>query len=279
MQLTLPPLTPEATGTIVPTPDITIIPPPPPLPIDAIPAPKYDYKCVSSGVGTDKEIQCITPDMTFVQKVSHVMFMEGSISSVQLMVDMLQVVLNDDYYAWTCSIAGCTSLEYRAINPNKIPWSDITLDQFERLTLYILSQPYYPNKTNSGKAGLALSFPAWNGWAQPLPWGAINSIYPGKLHNYDYTEQAVQLMLDNCVGFDLISGDACISLTTQSGHVYFAQHPIRVVSVTYVYSTANHLLGCGAPVVAFDKIDAGNGNWQYVQFLTKSGISFDKKCQ
>ena len=246
------PPTPGKASATVPAPKVSITPPPIPKTIDSIPAPAYKYGCVASGAGTDKEIQCITPDMTFIQKVSHVMFMEGSANSVQLLVDMLQVVLNDDYYAWTCSAVKCTSLEYRAINPNKISWADITPDQFQRLTLYILSQPYYP-----GIYDKTISFPAWNGWGQPLQWGLINSTYPAEVRNYNYTEQAVQLMLDNCVGFDLISGYSCINLTSKTGRIYFAQHPIRVVNVTYVYSTLNSLLGCGAPIRHSTKLMPG----------------------
>jgi ribosomal protein L24E len=268
VQLTFPPRTLEATGTAITA--MAAVPSPTPLPIDSIPAPKYDYGCVPSGAGTDEEIECITPEMTFVQKVSHVMFMEGSIDSVQLLVDTLQVVLNDDYYVWTCSLVKCSSLEFRAVNPNKIPWADMTSDQFQRLTLYVLSQPYVIIETPHA---------VWNGWELPMKKGVIFSTYPVKVRNYNYTEEAVQQMVDNCVGYDLVSGYTCINLTVKTGRVYFAQHSIRVTSVTNTYSTTNHLLGCGAPVVAFDKIDIGNGDWEYVQFLTSAGSNYDKPCQ
>jgi hypothetical protein len=233
---------------------------------DAIPPAKYDYGCVPSGVGTNLEIRCITLDMSFVDKITHVMFMEGGGDSVQLMVDLLQVVLNDDYNAWTCSIFNCTNLTYRALNPNKIPWADITTDQFERLTLFVLSQPYHIVK---------IEYPVWNGWGLPLKWGSIQQ-YPGKVRNYDYTEQAVQLMLDNCVGFDLVSGYTCIILQTKSGGMYYSQHPVRVTSVTNVYSTTGYTLCPGAPVVAIDRVDAGGGKWEYVSFLTAAGMPYDR---
>ena len=269
------PVTPAIIETLSPTPNTAITPPP--VLTDAIPAAKYDYvdtdgyiTCTPFAAGTDEEIQCVTPDMPFVDKVAHAVFLESYNNiNMSFTMDLLQLLLNEDYNAWTCSIRNCTSLEHRALNPLRIPWSNITPDQFERLTLYIMSEPYYPSLTNR-----TLAFPVWNSWSRPLLLGdAKTNSYPD---NYTYTVQAVQQMLDKCVGFNLISGYACNTLTTKSGQKFFAQHAVRPVDVLYVYETTNHLL-CNAPVMATDTIRVGN-DVIYAQFLTRSGAGYDRSC-
>jgi hypothetical protein len=258
MTLTLEPsFTPTLEPTFTPTSTFTPMPA-----MDNIPPAKYDYDCQASD-----GVVCVNTSMEFDQKVAHTLFMEGTGDGLQLLVDLVQVMHNRAIAAWECSINECGVENLESINPQKIPWSQITDDQARRLILYILSIPY----TSRGE-----THPAWNGWSQEMEMGKIQELYPRKHKNYLYTVQAVNDWLQNCVGYDHEDGqDTCIFLHLDNGKVLRPQHPICAENVLYVYATTNRLLGGDAPVVAYDKMDYGTFVI-YVQFLTLSGAQFDK---
>jgi hypothetical protein len=236
--------------------------PEPPKPKDNIPAPKYDYGCkIRAGV------ECVNATMSFDEQVAHVLFMEGSSDGLQLLVDMLQVVDNRTVNAWECSIDDCGVAELAALNPHKIPWSQITDEQAERLVLYLLSIPY----TSRGE-----THPVWNGWSQPLQMAKVREIYPRKFRNYALTLQAVKEWRAKCIRYDHADGnDTCIFLRLNSGKILRPQHAVCAHNILYVYMTKNKLLPSSAPVAAYDKLDYGS-SVVYVQFLSLGGYQFDK---
>ena len=247
---------PVSTPTIIPTITPTAI-----IKNDNIPDGKYDYGCEPSD-----GIECVNPSMSFDEQVAHVLFKEGSSDGLQLLVDMLQVMDNRAVNAWECSIYDCGVEELHSLNPQKIPWSEITDEQAERLILYILSAPY----TSRGE-----THPAWNGWSQPLEMKKIVELYPRKLKNYEYTLKAVKEWRENCIGYNHEDGnDTCIFLELDNGKVLRPQHAICAQNVLYVYMTQDRLLSRFAPVVAYDKLDYGDFV-VYVQFLTLNGYQFD----
>lgn len=229
-------------------------------PLDNIPEPKYDYGCVAS-----EGVDCVNPSMSFEEQVGHTLAKEGSLDGLQLLVDMVQVMHNRAVNAWECSINDCGVDNLAALNPQKIPWSEISEDQARRLMLYVLSIPY----TSRGE-----THPAFNGWSRPLEMAKVET-YKRKYRNYLYTVQAARGWLENCVGYDHEDGnDTCIFLELDKGKVIRPQHAICAENVLYVYMTENRLLPDDAPVVAYDKLDYGEFA-VYVQFLTRPGHMWD----
>jgi hypothetical protein len=65
------------------------------------------------------------------------------------------------------------------VNPEYRMYTDTTQDERERLAMYVLSRPY---KAETGKI-----FPAWNVWAVPFQWKAVEEIpYSHKLWEQVY---------------------------------------------------------------------------------------------
>jgi hypothetical protein len=232
-----------------------------PLARDTIPAAKYDYGCQET-----EWTQCVTSSMTFDEQVAHTLAAEGSMDGLQLLVDMLQVMHNRAVNAWECSIYECGVPELERLNPNKIPWSEITQEQGERLMLYLLSQPY----TSRGK-----TYPVWNGWSQKLELLKISKLYPHKLRNYELTLRAVKYWRENCIGYDHADeNDTCIFLKLDTGKVIRPQHSVCPTNVLYVYAHSDSILRAGSSLAAVDKLDYGN-RVVYVHFLTAGGYLYD----
>ena len=149
------------------------------------------------------------------------------------------------------------------INPNNVPWAEITPDQFERLALYIVSQPYHVIKQEH---------PAWNGWEQPLP---IGNIHQTQLTTRMLTtvEIAVEAWSANCVGYAPTIKESCIEAEGYYGRFFMPQPGVRNTNVLYIYSTEGHLLK-NAPIKAVDAVTFG-GRTLYVQFLTLPGVNFN----
>ena len=180
--------------------------------------------------------------------------MEGGGENIQLLVDMLQVLQNEMYSAWTNN---------PIINPDNIPWANITPDQFERLALYIVSQPYHVIKQEHS---------VWNGWEQPLPIGNIKSTQL-TMNMLTTVKTAVETWRNNCVGYSPFIKESCIEAEGYHGIFFIPQPGVRKTNVLYFYVTEGHLLK-NAPIKAVDVVIFG-GKTEYVQFLTSSGASYN----
>ena len=103
---------------------------------------------------------CITRDTPLQEAIVRTIYMEGGTAKFFIAVDILQVLDNTMRNAWDCwSFTPC-SQEWSDINSSHVPYSETTRDIRERLAVYILSRPY----ESQGH-----SYPAWNGWALPMP--------------------------------------------------------------------------------------------------------------
>ena len=108
---------------------------PPPFPYLNIPGPQND--------GSDDDPVTAITDM---------LMGEGGSSNLQMAADVLMILFNRMRYAWTCNGRVCVNPALRAINPGRIPWEQITPDQFVRLAVFIAAQ--------DGSKGV----PAFNAW-------------------------------------------------------------------------------------------------------------------
>ena len=108
---------------------------------------------------------------------------EGGGLSTEVAADLIQILQNRMELAWNCGslppfvdtgdgtihhlILQCPA-QWMAINPTKIPWADISKDDFLGLAIYLMAEPYI-----SG----GITFPAWNGWSTPLDQDTISHDY------------------------------------------------------------------------------------------------------
>lgn len=159
--ITLTPFTPISKSEIVTsisTPTIII-----PTPNDAIPTPDYFYlSCLPS-----PQIKCIIANTPVTDVLARVIFLEGGGIIAQAAPDILQVIHNKLWASWTCSTReNCIVLAWKLLNPNNISWEKISQEQFVRLLLWGLSESY--------TGGDGVKYPAFNVWATPFDWTAVN---------------------------------------------------------------------------------------------------------
>jgi len=140
------------------TPTIIILP----TPNDAILTPDYSYlSCVPSS-----QI-CITSNTPIAEVLTRVIFLEGGGIIAQAAPDILQVIHNKMWASWTCDMReNCIVSTWKLLNPNNISWEEISQEQFTRLLLWGLSESY--------TGGDGMKYPAFNVWAIPFDWAAIN---------------------------------------------------------------------------------------------------------
>ncbi len=131
-----------------PTETSTPTEPPPPINTPSLPdcpAPTY-YVCSASGSNV-----CIDPAIhSPVEQIAHTVFGEGGAFGGSVAANIIQTVLNRAYIYWEIT-------HHAGINPNNIPWNQMTRKQLTDLFLFILSEP-----TGNGH-------PAYNAWEAPYP--------------------------------------------------------------------------------------------------------------
>lgn len=196
-----------------------------------IPEARYDYACNSSTVR-----KCIEEEDAINTKIAHVLSMEGAGLSLQAGPDVLQLLHNRMYHAWTCSSLGerCSNAEWKKLNPEEIPWDEMTPETFQKLVLYIMSQPYV------GWDGQ--EYAAFNGWHMPLNTRAIERNPLAKRYWEDLIVMVDKWLVE---GIGAPSEEAGIVLidTDSTGYVheYQPQAGIRDIAVQYMYATYDHL--------------------------------------
>jgi RHS repeat-associated protein len=116
------------------------------LPPPVIPSPAY-YQCANSGYNL-----CVTSNDDPVIQITHTIFGEGGALSDQAAANIFQTILNRAFIYWTQHHAG--------INPDNIPWGQISKEQLAKLVLFILSEPYNGSDGNQ--------YPAYNAWGVAL---------------------------------------------------------------------------------------------------------------
>jgi hypothetical protein len=157
--------------TLVVTPTITTTPvlintPEPLVMINAIPTPFY-FPCRETAVGS-----CIRKDTPAIEAIARTIYGEGGAVNLQLAVDMIQVLDNAMFNEWNCDT--CT-INVRL--DNRL-YTETTIDERERLAMYVLSRPYTVGKN---------TYPAWNCWEKTFPWKAISETpYSQKLWDKVY---------------------------------------------------------------------------------------------
>jgi hypothetical protein len=261
---------PVATGTAVPTAVATeVIVDVVEVEVDPIqgniPDAIYTYPCFES-----VSSECVEEGDPLSKIVTHVLWAEGGSVSNQASVDVLQVIHNRMFNAWTCSIWAnpCPNAEWQKLNPDKIPWAMINEATFEKLALYILSQPYM------GVDGI--QYAALNGWHIAINTAALE-YERSPLLNHMYKNQTI--MVENWIknGRGASIEEAGIELvdTTTTGytHTYQPQMAIRDSRILYFYATKNHWAEMKR--VAYDYVDDGSGNRLIIQFTYISGYNED----
>ena len=138
---------------------ICIYTPPSPENDPNIPEPEYNDNCEETA-----QLSCINEGDNSVTQISHTIYGEGGAGSQQTAANILQVTLNRSYNYWTCwESSGCLNHDY--INDrSRIPWENITIQQFEDLLLFVLSEPY-------GNEA------AFNAWTEPYPYYSTGTTY------------------------------------------------------------------------------------------------------
>jgi RHS repeat-associated protein len=122
--------------------------PPPPINTPSLPdcPPPTYYVCSASGSNV-----CIDPAIhSPVEQIAHTVFGEGGAFGGSVAANIIQTVLNRAYIYWEIT-------HHSGINPNNIPWNQMTRKQLTDLFLFILSEP-----TGNGH-------PAYNAWEAPYP--------------------------------------------------------------------------------------------------------------
>ena len=117
--------------------------PPPPINTPSLPdcPPPTYYICSASGSNV-----CIDPAIhSSVEQIAHTVFGEGGAFGGSVAANIIQTVLNRAYIYWEIT-------HHSGINPNNIPWNQMTRKQLTDLFLFILSEPTdgYP-AYNAGK--------------------------------------------------------------------------------------------------------------------------------
>lgn len=196
-----------------------------------IPEAIYDYACNSSTVR-----KCIEEGDPINTKIAHVLSMEGAGLSLQAGPDVLQLLHNRMYHAWTCASLGekCSNAEWKKLNPEEIPWDKVTPETFQKLVLYIMSQPY------TGWDGQ--EYAAFNGWHMPLNTRALERNPLAKRYWEDLITMVDKWLVE---GIGAPSEEAGIVLidTDSTGYTHELQPQtgIRDVAVQYMYATYDHL--------------------------------------
>jgi hypothetical protein len=198
--------------------------------VNNIPEPVFDYGCIEKN-GT----LCIKSSDTSAVIIEHVLWAEGGGISNQMAVNVLQIAHNRMYYAWTCSINNCSNQGWINLNPDHIPWGSIDSKTFEKLALYIMSQPYY---TADG-----IKYSSFNGWHVPVDMPAIERI-PLLKRMYDSQYDMVLVWLELGVGADVEKTNISLVYADNTGkvlHIYEPYTTLRKSSVQYFYSTIDYL--------------------------------------
>lgn len=207
-------------------PDVVVTPEPAveePI-ADAIPPADWNYDhCLPTGGN-----YCLSSSDSLSRIITHIVYREGGGVDLPTAPNLLQLLQNRLVNAWTCSITSCPNLIWQSLNPNKIPWENITKDQFDRLVLFIISQPYVNNGYRS---------PAFDSMALPLNMKAVQE-QPALRKNWDAIEAMVDRWLVDGVGtpreVNFIYIDSWWD-TTQ----YRVASPIVAKHVMFVYCTYN----------------------------------------
>jgi hypothetical protein len=231
-----------------------------------IPDPRFDFVCIGTRVRG-----CVNQSDTVAKMIEHVLWSEGGSLSHQFAVDIMQTIHNRMYSAWTCSLrkTTCSNPLWVNLNPDKVQWGNINQKTFERLALYILSQPYTSWNGNE--------YPAYNGWGMAIDLKDISrSTYLTGLYR-DQLTMIENWLLDG-IGSDVIDAQIEVIELDSSGkviHMYQPQMEIRDSGVQYVYTTINYTMDINPEaIVALDFVDAG-GNRYYLQFTYLSGYNED----
>jgi hypothetical protein len=165
-----------------------------------IPAPYWNY--VGICIPKNDQQRCLTSDDDPEFIISWVVYNEGGGASLQIAANLLQLLHNRMYYAWTCHsipkvqdtgshkfYGGCTS-EWEKINPNDIPWTEITKQEYLNLALYVMAQPYILNGSTQ---------PAWNSWVVPI-YKNSDELYPDLKFKWNAVSIAVHSWLETSYG-------------------------------------------------------------------------------
>jgi hypothetical protein len=244
-----PPTVQPAASKIAPATATSTKIPPTDMPQDAIPAARFDYFC-DARMG-----RCVQSTDTTASIVTHVLFNEGGGVSNGIAADVLQIIHNRCVSAWTCSYrADCYNPYWVMLNPKHIAWEEIGQDAFERLILYLLSQPYL--------GGNGKYYAAFNGWYLPLPWEKIqgNTV---SMRLYDAQYLAVENWLINGRGAPVYAPNIQI-IDGYDGHEWEPQAALRNINVQYFFSTINKMPDFTP--VACDSVAYGDGDVMYVCF-------------
>jgi hypothetical protein len=124
--------TPSPIPSETPTPTPTSTPTAPPSPTNPpvldCPPPTYYPSCTDSGTRI-----CLKPNMSDVEQIAHVIHGEGSAAGGDVGANVMQAVINRAYIYWEFT-------HHANVNPNNIPWNQMTRKQLSDLLLFVLSE-------------------------------------------------------------------------------------------------------------------------------------------
>jgi len=220
---------------ILPSPSLTPtyqwVPPTPtagqwPLgePITFIPAPFY-YSCRMT-----PETYCINESTSPERAIAITIFDEAGSLSLQIAVDMLQVLDNTMRNAWDCwSLETGCSDKWKALNPYHITYEDISVEMRQALAMFILSSPYNLNG----------HIPAWNCWATPFQEAHVEKMFYSK-RQFDVIEEMVRVwLITNVVEIDQVWTNSD-TYTTDFYKVWPAERLANDQTIMYFYGTREY---------------------------------------
>jgi len=210
-------IVPEVTDTKIP--EITVVPT-----IGNIPTPDFSYDCFEYNGS-----RCIHPNDTAIDLITHTIFNSGGMYSYQISVDLLQIIYNNVYSAWTClERNSCPTNERGALNPNHISWLDVDSDTFTRLVLFVISSPYVD--INNVKHSV------FTGWQLPLP-ASINRI-PRDFRLYNDLRTAVEVFLSAGVTSEPWNVDIQL-IESSTGNTYYSLPALHNAGIQCFYVTTD----------------------------------------
>jgi len=219
-------------------------------PLDFIPAPFY-YSCRMT-----LEKYCINEGTAPERTIAIVIYDEAGTLSLQVAVDMLQVLDNTMRNAWECwSLETRCSDNWKTLNPYHITYEDISVEMRQALAMFILSSPY----------NLGSHIPAWNAWAVPFPEKSVESLSYSRRQFGVIEQMVIEWLLTSVVEIDQVWPDFATFITD-----IYKLWPAEILAedqrIMYFYGTEEYDEHLASEAAYVSKLPNGHGYIYYSSY-------------